>query len=139
MVYWLRVLLKVFFWSQIMPLHPVNEKVFYPSHKETLSLVIFAEFGGPHWRQSIFSMFLGLWKNSTTWLMRFRFENSTVDTRYLRFWSSHYLEKILLLSISRNYLQTPSSDDILLGNVTWSNSVILVEYLIRWKRGLKYF
>ena len=122
-----------------MPLRPINEKVFYPSHKETLSLVIFPEFGGTHWRQSILSMFLGLWKNSKTWLMRFRFENSTIDTRYLRFWSSNYLEITLLPSISRNSLQTPSSDDILFGNVTWSTSVILVEYLIRWKRGLKHF
>ena len=32
-----------------------------------------------------------------------------------------------------------SSDDILAGNFAWSNSIILVEDQIRWKRGLKHF
>ena len=35
-------------------------------------------------------------------------------------------ENILLLSISRNSFQTLSSDDILVGSFTWSNSIILV-------------
>ena len=48
-------------------------------------------------------------------------------------------ENVLLLSISSNSLQTPSLDDILLGNFTLSNSAILVEDLIRWKRGFEIF
>ena len=46
---------------------------------------------------------------------------------------------VLLLSILRNSLQTPSLDDILLGNFTLSNSAISVEDLIRWKRGFEIF
>ena len=45
--------------------------------------------------------------------------------------STHYFEDMLLLSVSRNFLQTPSSDDILAGNFTWSDSIILVESLVR--------
>ena len=41
-------LLKVLPRSQIMPLQPINENVFYPSHKETLSKVIFGKIGGPY-------------------------------------------------------------------------------------------
>ena len=44
----------------------------------------------------------------------------------------------MFLSISRNSLQTPSLDDILLENFILSNLVILVEDVLRWKRGLKY-
>ena len=40
----------------------------------------------------------------------------------------------MLLSVSRNSLQTPSLVDIILRNFTLSNSTILVEDLIRWKR-----
>ena len=43
-------------------------------------------------------------------------------------------KNVLLLSISRNSLQTPSSDNILLGSFTLPNSIILVENLTRWKR-----
>ena len=39
-------------------------------------------------------------------------------------------ENILLLQISRNSLQKPSLDDILLGNFTLSNSIIFVEDII---------
>ena len=42
---------------------------------------------------------------------------------------------MLLLSISKNFLQSPSSDDTLSGNSTWSDSFVLVEGLIRLKRG----
>ena len=38
-----------------------------------------------------------------------------------------------------NYLQIPSLDDILLGNFTLSNSVILVENLMCRKRGFEIF
>ena len=44
-----------------------------------------------------------------------------------------------LLSISINSLETPSFDDIFLGNFTMSNSIILVEDLIMWNRGFKIF
>ena len=40
--------------SQIMPPRPINEYVFYPSHKETLFPVMFGKIGGPHWNK-IFS------------------------------------------------------------------------------------
>ena len=44
-----------------------------------------------------------------------------------KFCSTHFYQNMQLLSLSRNYLQTPSSDDVLAGNLT-----ILVENLIRW-------
>ena len=50
-----------------------------------------------------------------------------------------FFEKLLLLSISRNLVQTPSSDDIVLGNFTFSNWIILVEDQIRWKKGFEIF
>ena len=50
-----------------------------------------------------------------------------------------FFENVLLLSILRNSLQTPSLDDTLLGNFTLSNSVILVEDLIKWKRCFEIF
>ena len=41
------------------------------------------------------------------------------------------------MSISRHFLQTPSSDDILAGKFTLSNSIILVEDLVKWKTGFE--
>ena len=46
-------------------------------------------------------------------------------------------EKVLLLSISRSSLQTPSLDDILLENL--SNSIIPVKDLIRLRNGFEIF
>ena len=43
------------------------------------------------------------------------------------------------MSISRNFLQTPSLDDILLGNFTFSGSVIFVEDTITWRRNFEIF
>ena len=43
------------------------------------------------------------------------------------------------MSISKNYHQTLSLDDILLGNFTLPNSIILMEDWIRWKRGFETF
>ena len=40
-----------------------------------------------------------------------------------------FFKDVPLLPISRNFLQTPSLDDTLLGNFTLSNSVVLVEDL----------
>ena len=48
-------------------------------------------------------------------------------------------ENILLLQISRNSLQTPSLDDILLGNFTLSNSIIFVEDIITSNRDFVLF
>ena len=44
-----------------------------------------------------------------------------------------------LLSIIENYLQTSSSEDTFLGNFTLTNSIILMEDWIRWKRGSEIF
>ena len=49
------------------------------------------------------------------------------------------MEDILLLSISRNSLPTPSLDDIFLGNFALLSSSVLVEDLIRWNRGFEIF
>ena len=48
--------------SQILPPRPINEYVFYPSHKETLYPVIFGKIGGPHWNRvfSAWSWVFGL-------------------------------------------------------------------------------
>ena len=43
------------------------------------------------------------------------------------------------MSISRNSLETPSLNDIFLGNFTLSNLIILVENLIRWNRRFEMF
>ena len=43
------------------------------------------------------------------------------------------------MSILKNYHQTLSLDDILLGNFTLPNSIILMEDWIRWKRGFETF
>ena len=56
-----------------------------------------------------------------------------------RFWSAHFLENVLLLSISRNSLQAPFLDNILSRSFTSSDSIILVEYLIKWKRCFEIF
>ena len=50
-----------------------------------------------------------------------------------------FFENLLLLSITESSLQTPCWDDIILVNFTLSNSVTLVEILIRWKRGFEIF
>ena len=61
------------------------------------------------------------------------------NIRKFRFWSNHFFEDVPLLSISRNSLQTPSLDDIFLRNWTLSNSIILLEDLIRWNRRFAIF
>ena len=45
----------------------------------------------------------------------------------------------VIFPISRSSLQAASLDDILFGNFTLSNSVILVKDLVRWKRGFEIF
>ena len=56
------------------------------------------------------------------------------------FWNTDFLfEDVLLQLISKYSLQTPSLDNILLGNFKFSNSVIFVKDLIRWMRGFEMF
>ena len=50
-----------------------------------------------------------------------------------------FFEDILLLSILRKSLWTRSLDDILLGKFKLSNSIILVEDIIKWKRYFEIF
>ena len=48
-------------------------------------------------------------------------------------------ENVLLPSISRNFLQTLSLDDIILRHFTLSSSIISLKDLIRWKRDFEIF
>ena len=50
-----------------------------------------------------------------------------------RSWSTHFSENVVLLSFSRNSLQKPSLDNILLGHFTLWNSIILVKDRIKSK------
>ena len=59
--------------------------------------------------------------------------------RKFTFLKYSFFEDAPLLSISGNSLQTPSLDDIFFGNFILSNSIILVEDLIRWNRGFETF
>ena len=55
------------------------------------------------------------------------------------FFKYSFFENVLLLSISRNSLQTPSLDDLLLENFILLNSIISVKDLIRWMIGFEIF
>ena len=57
----------------------------------------------------------------------------------LTFLKQSFFENALLLSVSKNFLQTPALDDTLLGNFTLPNSIISVKELIRWIRGFEIF
>ena len=50
-----------------------------------------------------------------------------------------FFEDVRLLSISRNFLETPSLVDIFLGNFILSNSIIFLPDQIRWNRGFVIF
>ena len=50
-----------------------------------------------------------------------------------------FFESLQALSVSRNSLQTPSLDHALFRNFTWSNLIILVEDLMKWKNGFEKF
>ena len=65
----------------------------------------------------------------TDWLKKIR--------RAYKFLKHSLSENVLLLSISRSSLQTPSLDDILLENL--SNSIIPVKDLIRLRNGFEIF
>ena len=60
-------------------------------------------------------------------------------TKIYGFVAMIFFENILLTSISRSSIQTSSSDYMFEGNFTWSNSIILVEDLIRWKKSFEVF
>ena len=50
----------------------------------------------------------------------------------------HIFEAISIVNL-KNFLQTPSLDDKFCGNLTFSNSIIFVEDLIRWNKGFEIF
>ena len=80
-----------------------------------------------------------MWVKSKFVLWQLRFYNLLTEQRMRKFTFLKYsfFENVLLLVILRNSLQTPSLDDIPLGNFTLSNSVILVEHIIMWRRGFE--
>ena len=55
-------------------------------------------------------------------------------TRNVMLLKYSFFENVLLLSISRNFLQATSLDEKFLGNFTWPNSIISVKDLINSKR-----
>ena len=77
------ILLKVPPQSQIMSPQPIKEKVLYPGHKETFSLVIFLKNWWSPLKYIILGMILGLWNNYANWLMRFLFKSSAMETWHL--------------------------------------------------------
>ena len=79
-------------------------------------------------------MILKMWVKSEFVLRKPRYYNLLTEKKDKKI---HVFEIIILwkrtiiLSVSRNSLQISSLDDILLGNFTLSNSIILVEHLTR--------
>ena len=85
-------------------------------------------------------MILKVWVKSKFLLWQPRYYNWLKKMiRKFRFLKYSFFEKVLLLSVSRNSLQTPSLDDIILENSTLSNSIISVKDLIKWKKGFEIF
>ena len=86
---------------------------------------------------------VNLWFSKCEWNVNLFCDNDVIIRKKwqkdLHFWSTHFFKNIVLQSISRNILQTPPADDTLAGNFTRSNSIILVEDLIRWKGGFELF
>ena len=68
------------------------------------------------------------------WQPRYKLLAEKKDKKIHIFWSTNFLKNVLLLS--RNYLQMPFLDYILLGNFTLAESIILVKDL---KRGFEIF
>ena len=71
------------------------------------------------------------------WQLRYYISLTVKNNKkiFLKYW--FFFENLQEPSVSKNSLQTPSLDHALLGNFTLSNSIILVEDLIRWKRGFE--
>ena len=84
-------------------------------------------------------MILKVWVKSKFVLRQQRHYDWLKIIRNVTFSKYSFFENVLLLSISRNSLQTPSLDDKPLRNVTLSNSIISIRNLIRWKRDLEIF
>ena len=67
------------------------------------------------------------------------FESSCCHLRKFMFLKYSFFEDVSLLSVSRNFLETPSLLHIFLENFILSNSIILVEDQIRWNWGFEIF
>ena len=79
-------------------------------------------------------MILKMWVKSKFVLWQSLYYNLLTeknDKQILIFEAFIFFEKVMLLSISINYLQTPSLNDIILVNFPLSNSIILVEDRVR--------
>ena len=79
-------------------------------------------------------MILKMWVKSKFVLWQSLYYNLLTeknDRQILIFEVFIFFEKVMLLSISINYLQTPSLNDIILVNFPLSNSIILVEDRVR--------
>ena len=79
-------------------------------------------------------MILEMWVKSKFVLWQSLYYNLLTeknDKQILIFEAFIFFEKVMLLSISINYLQTPSLNDIILVNFPLSNSIILVEDRVR--------
>ena len=86
------------------------------------------------------SMTLKTWVKSKFVLWQLHYYNWLKKMiRKLTFLKYSFFENVLLLSISRNSLQTISLDDILLGNFILPNSIISVKDLMSSKRGFEIF
>ena len=79
-------------------------------------------------------MILKVWVKSKFVLRQQRHYDWLKIIRNVTFSKYSFSENVLLLSISRNSLQTPSLDTKPLRNVTLSNSIISIKNLIRWKK-----
>ena len=80
------------------------------------------------------TMILKMWVKSKFVLWQSLYYNLLTeknDEQILIFEVFIFFEKVMLLSISINYLQTPSLNDIILVNFPLSNSIILVEDRVR--------
>ena len=86
-------------------------------------------------------MIFKLWVNSKFVLWQQRYYNLLAEEKdkKITFLKYDFFKNVVLLSISRNSLQTPSLHGILLRNFILSNSIILVEILIKWKRCFEIF
>ena len=79
-------------------------------------------------------MILKMWVKSKFVLWQSLYYNLLTeknDKQILIFEVFIFFEKVMLLSISINYLQTPSLNDIILVNFPLSNSIILEEDRVR--------
>ena len=116
--------------------HPLLLPYTYTPSIKTVGLLLHLQY-----YQRCEPMILKMWIKSKFVLWQPRFNNLLTEQRIKKFTFLKYsfFENVLLLLIWRNSLQTPPLDDILLVNFTLSNSVILVEHIIMWRRGFEIF